>query len=297
MDKETIRKFKESGKISAKALMHGAKMIKPGARLIDVCDAVEEKIRALGGEIAFPAQTSRNEIAAHYCPEQDDESTYQEGDLVKLDCGTHVDGYVSDNAMSVDLGGHAELLKASREALDAALKLVKPGTRISELGAAIQQAIEKRGFLPVKNLSGHGIGYFSIHSSPSIPNYENDDDSVLEDGMVIAIEPFASNGAGMIHESGQPTVFMHVARKPIRGTFARDLLKDIETYSNLPFTSRWLSRKHGIGKTRFGLRELLNAGIIRGYPPLPDVQKGFISQAEHSVIVTSRPIIITMPED
>ncbi|MBU1201048.1 MAG: type II methionyl aminopeptidase [Nanoarchaeota archaeon] len=297
MNAEVIKKFKESGAISAKVLLFGSKMIKPGVKIIDVCDAVEEKIRALGGQPAFPAQVSRNEIAAHYCPEQDDETTFQEGDIVKLDCGTHVDGYVSDNAISVNLGDFEELVKASKDALNAAVKMAKPGTRTSEIGRAIQEQIEKYNFSPVKNLSGHGIGLYTVHASPSIPNFDNKVSEVLKEGQSIAIEPFASNGAGLIHEKGEPTVFMQQTRKPIRSQFARDLLKDIDAYNGLPFTTRWLSRKHGVGKTRFGLRELINAGIIKGYPSLPDIQKGFISQAEHSVLVFDKPIIITKIDD
>jgi len=293
MNAEDIKKFKESGVISAKALLFGAKMIKSGVKVIDVCDAVEEKIRTLGGQPAFPAQVSRNEIAAHYCPEQDDETVFCEGDLVKLDCGTHVDGYVSDTATTVNLGDYAELLKASKEALDVAVKMARPGTKTSEIGRAIQETIQKYNFSPVKNLSGHGIGLYTVHASPSIPNFNNGGSETLKEGQSIAIEPFATNGAGLIHESGEPTVFMQEARKGVRNQFARDLLKDIETYNGLPFTTRWLSRKHGVGKTRFGLRELLNAGIIKGYPSLPDVGKGFVSQAEHSVLVFDKPIIIT----
>ncbi|NQU98170.1 type II methionyl aminopeptidase [Candidatus Woesearchaeota archaeon] len=296
MDSDVIKKFKESGKIAATALQHGAKMIIVGAKLVDVCDAVEEKIKELGGEPAFPAQSSRNDIAAHYCPEEDDETVYEEGDVVKLDCGVHVDGYVSDNAVTVDLGDNAELVKASRDAVNAALKLVKPGVRIGELGRAIQEAIEKYGFAPVKNLSGHGIGRYSVHGSPSIPNFDTGNKLELQEGQSIAIEPFASAGAGMIYESGNPTVFMQIDRKPIRSQFARAILKDIEAYKGLPFALRWLSRKHDIGKTKFGLKELLNAGIIRGYPPLPDVKHGLVSQAEHSVLVLDKPIIITKIE-
>lgn len=295
MDAEILKSYKEAGRIAATALQYGIKMIKPGVKLVDVCDAVEEKIKSLGGGIAFPAQVSLNEIAAHYCPTADDEIIFNEEDVAKLDCGATFYGYVADTAMSV--GANKELIQASRDALNAALKLVAPGTKISELGRAIQEAIESHGFLPVRNLSGHGIGRYTIHTSPSIPNFNNGDDTLLEEGSAIAIEPFASTGAGLIHESGIPTVFMHVNRRPVRSQFARDILKRIETYNGLPFTVRWLTREFGVGKTNFGLRELLQADVIKGYPALPDIQGGFISQAEHSVLVFDKAVIITKPED
>ncbi len=293
MEKEVLKSYKEAGRIAATALKYGTSLIRPGVKLVEVCDAVEDKIRELGGGIAFPAQTSRNEIAAHYCPEEDDESVFEEGDVVKLDCGATYDGFVADNAASVDLGNHKDLLMASRDALDSALKLVAPGVRISELGRAIQEAIESYGYSPVRNLSGHGIGRFIIHQAPAIPNFNNGNMDVLEEGQAIAIEPFASDGAGLIQESGIPTVFMHVARKPVRSQFARQILKRIESYQGLPFTTRWLTREFGIGKVKLGLRELLNVGIVKGFPALPDIQKGFVSQAEHSVIVLDKPEIIT----
>ncbi len=297
MDDYALKKYKESGIISAKALAHGAKLIKVGARLLDVCDAVEAKIKELGGEPSFPAQTSRNEIAAHYCPEENDETVYAQGDVVKLDCGAHVEGYVTDNATTVDLGDNAKLVRASRDAVETVVKMAKTGVRISEIGGKIEEIISANGFSPVKNLSGHGVGHYTVHTNPSMPNYDNGNSNNLKEGQIVAIEPFASAGAGMIHESGAPTVFMQSAKRPIRGTFARLILKDIAQFNGLPFTTRWLSRVHGIGKVKFGLRELQSAGIIRGYPALPDVRGGLISQAEHTVIVGEKPIIVTKLDD
>jgi methionyl aminopeptidase len=293
MDSEEIKKFREAGRIAATALQLGGKMIKPGVKLLDVCDAVEKKILDMGAGIAFPTQTSRNEIAAHYCPDDEDESVYQEGDVVKLDCGSHVDGYVADTALTIDLGDNSNLIKASREAVEAAVKIAKVGTTIGEIGRTIQEKIEKYGFAPVRNLSGHGIGRYIIHRDPSITNFDSGNSRELEEGESIAIEPFASTGAGMIYESNNPTVFMISGRKPVRSPFARDVLKEIEQYQGLPFTTRWISRKLGLGKTRVGLRELMHAGIIRGYPPLPDAKKGLVSQAEHSVLVFDKPIVTT----
>ena len=171
--------------------------------------------------------------------------------------------------------------------------MVGIGTKIAEIGRVIEEAINARGFVPVKNLSGHGIGHFSVHEKPTIPNFNDSNPNELQENQAIAIEPFATNGAGMIHEVGIPTVFMHIAKRPIRNQFARDLLKRIETYNGLPFTTRWLTREFGVGKTNFGLRELLNASIIRAYPSLPDVEKGLVSQAEHSIIVLDKPVVIT----
>lgn len=292
MDTETLEKFVKAGKIASEARNFGATKIKVGAKLIDVCDAVEEKIFELGGVPAFPAQISLNNIAAHYCSEPNDDTVFKVGDLAKLDIGVHVDGYVADTAVTIDLGNNSELVDASKNALEAAIKLVRPGVKTAEIGKAIHFEITKLGFQPIRNLSGHGVGKFIIHGPPSIPNYDTKDNIVLEVGMVIAIEPFASKGVGMIHETDNANIFMLTGKKPLRSPAAREVLSEIQKYNGLPFTTRWLTKKFPLIKVRLALRELLNAGILRAFSPLPD--KGLVSQHEHTVIVTKdEPIVIT----
>ena len=146
---------------------------------------------------------------------------------------------------------------------------------------------------PVKNLSGHGLGHYQIHTSPNIPNIDTQSDVVLEEGMTIAIEPFASNGAGEIFESTNPTIFSLVQNRPVRNRMTREVLKTIQSYNGLPFTTRWLTRIHGVGKTRFALKELEQVGNIITHAPLPDKQGGMVSQHEHSVLVLDEPLVYT----
>lgn len=296
---EQLPHYRKAGKIAATALQYGAALIKPGAKVIDILDAVEKRIHELGGEIAFPAQISINEIAAHFCPEEGDETTIKDGMLVKLDCGAHVEGCVGDNAVTVDVGGtHADLVKASREARDEAIKLVKPGVTPHEIGKKVQEIITKYGFEPIRNLSGHGVGPYLIHTNPSIPNYPNNDDSPLAENSVIAIEPFATTGKGMIYNASNSTLFSQVMRGRPRSQMARDVLKEIEKFKGLPFTTRWLTRKLGEGKTKFGIRELLKIGVLHEYPPLPEKAGGLVSQSEHTVLVKDPVEILTkLPED
>ncbi len=297
MDEDTLQKYIQAGKIAAQARDYGKKLIKVCVPIVEVCDAVETKIRELGGDIAFPAQVSCNQIAAHFCPSEEDETIFKDGDLAKLDVGAHVDGFVGDTAVSVDLGDHKELVEASRKALNAAMKLVKPGVTLSEIGTAIHDTITNLGFSPIKNLSGHGLDRFNIHTWPSIPNFDTGDDTPLEEGMAIAIEPFATDGAGMIYESSNPTLYSLANKKPVRSMMTRLLLRDIEKYNGLPFTSRWLTRKHGTGKFRFALKEMKNLEMLKEFPPLPDKNEGIVSQAEHSFIVQDKPIITTLLDE
>jgi methionyl aminopeptidase len=297
MDEETLSKLKKAGKIAAEARDFGASLIKKDASLLDVTKRIEEKILKLGGEMAFPPQISMNDCAAHSCPDEDDK-TILSNQVCSLDIGVHIDGFIGgDTAATVDLSGeNAELVKASLEALNNALKIIKPGVKLFEIGKVIQETITGYGFAPVVNLSGHGLDEYNIHAKPSIPNFDTGDKTELVEDQLIAIEPFASKGAGIIYESGNATVFQLIGKKPVRNTFTRQILKEIEKFKELPFCRRWLVEKFSLPKVNFALRELKNLDILREYPPLIDKNHGIVSQAEHTLIVKDKPIILTKIE-
>lgn len=292
ISKEDLEKWKKACRISAEALEYGRTLIKKGALVFEVCDKVDEKIRQLGAFPSFPAQISLNNVAAHYCGDKDD-SLVLDG-IAKLDVGAHIDGFSGDNAATVDLTGENELLvNASRDALEAAIKVIKPGVMLYEIGAAIEKVISDYGLKPIRNLSGHGIGKFEIHTFPTVPNFNNNDRTKLEDNQIIAIEPFATNGAGMVYESGEAGVFSLIEKKPVREQFARELLAEIEKYGTLPFAKRWLTRKYNPLRVSIALRSFMAQGIIMQYPPLLEKGKGLVSQAEHTILVKDEPIVLT----
>jgi methionyl aminopeptidase len=279
-----IEKLKKAGKIAAQVLEYGKNLIKKDASMTEVLDKIEEKITELGAKPAFPVQISCNHLAAHYCPDEEDKTVFSD-QLACLDVGVHVDGFIGDTAVTVDLSGkYNDLVKASQEALDNAIKIIKPDVALSEVGKTIQETINKYGFAPVRNLSGHGLGKYEIHTKPNIPNFDNNDNTKIEKGMVFAIEPFASTGAGIVQDSGIATVFELSNKKPVRNMITRQVLKEIETYNNLPFTTRWLTRKFG-AKAKFALKEMEQLGMLHPHPPLADKDKGMISQAEHSILI------------
>jgi methionyl aminopeptidase len=111
--------------------------------------------------------------------------------------------------------------------------------------------------------------------------------------MVFAIEPFASTGAGIVQDSGTPTVFSLENKKPVRNAITRQVLKEIESYDNLPFTTRWLTNKFGV-KAKFALREMEQLGMLHSYAPLADKDKGLISQAEHTVLIDDDGKVIVL---
>lgn len=293
MDKETLQSYLQAGKIASETLRYGKSLIKPGVKIIEILDLIENKIIQLEGQIAFPAQISLNEVAAHSCSDLND-ATVLEDHVVKLDIGVHLDGFIADTALTVDLSKkYSDLVKASREALNNALKIIAPGTTLAEIGKTIHEVITSYGFSPIKNLSGHGLAHYDIHASPSIPNFNNGNRAELEEDNVIAVEPFASTRAGIVQESSPATVFSLTQERPVRDPITRNILKEIKTYHGLPFAKRWLERKFTVPKTNFALRNLIKQECLQQHFPLVDQNRGIVSQAEHSVIVKEKPIIFT----
>jgi len=291
MEKEVIAKYMEAGRVASSALKLGRKLIRVGENMQEVLEKIEDYIYKEKAFPAFPPQISLNSTAAHYYP--DEEYIFKEGDLAKLDVGVSVDGFIADNAITIDLGNNKELINASQEALEEALKLVKPGRKISEIGAKIHEVITKKGFSPIRNLSGHGLAVYQIHTKPTIPNFDTGDDAVLEEGMVIAIEPFATNGAGMVYASDNPTIFTLKSEKPLRRPESRKILEAIKSYNGLPFATPNLFKEFGKPNTLFAIKEMKQQDMLEEHPPLIDKNKGLVSQAEHSVIVLKEPLVYT----
>ena len=293
LNKNELEDWKKACKISAQALEYGKCLIKKGNNLLDVAKKTDEKIISLGGEIAFPSQISMNQIAAHFCPTKNNNPVF-DNQIMKLDVGAHVNGFIGDNACTVDLSGeNNELVRASREALNNAIKIIKPGITLAEIGRTIQETIMDFGFSPVRNLSGHGLGKFEIHTKPTVPNYDNGDETEIKKGDIFAIEPFATNGYGAVIETSNPTVFSFIQKKPVRDMTTRQVLKEIENYNGLPFAKWWLEEKFPLFRVNLALRQLENLGVIKGYPPLADRDNGLVSQAEHTILVEEKAIILT----
>lgn len=285
-EKKEEELFLEGGRIAHIALKAGEKSIKKGAKLMDVTETVEKKIKDEGGELAFPVNISQNERAAHYTCSINDESVFG-SDVVKLDVGAQVNGYIGDNALTVDLTGkHAKLVKASEDALDVAVKMIAPGVNNIDVGTKIEEVIEKAGFKPIENLSGHVIKQNILHCGLSIPNVGRGMEFEIEEGMIIAIEPFASMGRGRVTNEKHTEIFGLEEVKPVRNKDARKLLEYVaENQPFLPFSERSLSSICSGFRLKVALKELVTKGVFESYPVLRD--DGLVSQAENTVLVTS----------
>lgn len=300
MSPETLQLLLTAGKVASQVRRETAlKLQKPGTSFLEAMDDAENRIIKLGGQIAW-AQMGLNDTAAHFCPEEDDTQVSKEGDIIKVDIGVHLDGWIADNAMTVAVGKSSEykdLIKASQNALKAAIKLVRPGVQLWELGEAQYSEAEALGFTTVKNLCGHTIERYKVHAGISIPTYNNKDKTEIQAGWQVALEPFVTNGDGLIKEKGKATVFMVEKEKNARSPYARKILEEVKPQRGLPFTARWLTRKFGKGAAALGLRELQQLGIIKSYPPLTEVANGLVAQFEHAMIVNDKPVVYTKHED
>jgi methionyl aminopeptidase len=255
-----------------------------GASLLDVANFVEDAIRSRGAKPAFPCNISLDRNAAHYTPSPLDTARFGEN-MVKLDIGVHVDGYIADAAITIDLSGHDSLVEASHAALEAAIEIIRPGIDTAQIGKAIEAAITGYGYKPVYNLTGHGLSRYLAHDEPAIPNRAMEKGTILKDGDVIAIEPFATNGSGRISEALINEIYGFSAFRPVRLTAARKLLKDIsESYRTLPFARRWLKGE----RAEYALMQLLRSGAVHRYPVLWEVEGALVSQAEHTVVVLEK---------
>lgn len=293
IDPDTLEDWRKAGKIASEILQYGKTLIKKDASMLEVIKKIEKKIHSVDAEPSFPAQISCDEIAAHFCPTKDTDVIFDE-QVASLDVGVHINGCQGDNALTVDLSGkYTDLIKASREAVDEAIKVVQVGTQVSEVGKVIAEVIESYGYKPIRNLSGHGMNEYEIHVPPTIPNYEANTDVVFEEGMIVAIEPFATDGIGLIHEKGVATVFSQVKNSGARSPFARNILKTIRPLNGLPFTTHWLTKKMSLPQVKMGMSELIRNNIIHQYPPLVEKDNGICSQAEHTIYVGDKVEILT----
>ena len=279
---EKFEKHREAGEILAQVRDETADRVEVGASHLEVAEYAEDRIRELGGEPAFPVNISIDEEAAHATPAPEDDSTFGE-EMINLDIGVHVDGWLADTAVTVDLSGNPELAEAPAEALEAALEVIEPGIHTGEIGAEIESVIDGYGYNPVVNLSGHGLGHWEQHTDPNIPNRAVEQGIEIEVGDTLAIEPFATDGGGKVNEGSDEEIFSLEREASVRNRDARQALEQIvEEFKTLPFARRWLDTR----RAEMALRRLEQQGVVHGYPVLKEDDGFLVSQKEHTIIVT-----------
>jgi methionyl aminopeptidase len=282
-----LEKYREAGKIAKKVKKFLMGYVKPGCLLLDIAETCESMIREEGGQPAFPCNIGINNIAAHWTPLKGEKVELGE-EIIKIDFGVHVDGYIADTAFTLDFSGrYKDLVDCVKKSLDKAIKMCKPGMHVSKIGGVIEKVIRDGGYQPIINLTGHLLKRYDLHAGLTIPNVEKGE-GILEEGMVIAVEPFGTPGKGIVQDQANPRIFRYLEKKPVRLRASQDILKRIEG-SNLPFTPRWFDIPSL--QKRLGINELVKVNAIYQYPIL--AEKDVVAQAEDTLIVGEKPEVIT----
>jgi len=287
MENEILDKYRLAGKITAKARDIGKDMIKDGVTYIEVVNAIEKYMVENGARVAFPVNIAIDNIAAHFTPKHDDKLVFQRGNVVKLDVGAHVNGYIADTALTIEVGTQTwrELIKASQDALVVAIEMIRPGVNLGQVGKMVEQTITSYGFKPINNLTGHSLERYKLHAGISIPNVEEYNTGKVKPGDVLAIEPFATNGVGKVKSWRNSNIYRLIKPKITKNKDANKLLQAIQKYRRtLPFSERFAYRF--ISRPDGALSKLRQVRAITMYPILIEKGDGIITQAEHTVIVT-----------
>jgi methionyl aminopeptidase len=298
LDEDALKKYKRAGKILAETRKEMRRFVKVGMPIIEVCEKAENLIKEKGAKPAFPCNVSINEIAAHYTSPPNDQKIIPENSIVKIDLGAHIDGYLTDTALTLCFNSeYRSLAKTAEEALKKAVETIHAGMYISKLGAIIEEVITSRGFKPVSNLTGHLIGRYQVHAGKSLPNISHFSLSKIKAGEIYAIEPFVTfpNAAGKVRNGKEANIFRFVKRKPVKHPLAKKLLGYIQqNFHTLPFAERWLRKFTANDGYKQAFRELLSSRSIMQYPVFVEASGKPVAQAEHTVLILeNRCVVLT----
>jgi methionyl aminopeptidase len=288
-----IESLRKAGKIAQDVKKFIKPKIKIGAKAIDIISTTEGKIEELDGKCAFPVNLSINNIAAHYTsPLKDDGLTINDGNIVKIDLGVHVEGFIVDTAFSVNFNENKELeniIQATEVALEAAKMMAKPKVHTREMGKKIEDIVKGFKYNPIKELGGHQIERWTVHGEKSLPELGTQGGDIMEEGDVFSIEIFASTGEGTVHNTRNAFIYElnpYAGRVPLRRKTSKQLLGFInKNYKTLPFAERWLAKEFRMG-VAFGLQELVQQGKLQAHYVLAEKKGTFVAQSEETILIT-----------
>lgn len=290
---ENLNEWKKVGAIGAEALAYAKKITKPETPLLEIAEKTEAFVEKKKMTFAFPINLSMGDLAAHYSPIKGD-GLVAKG-LIKIDLGIVKDGFLSDTACSVDLtpeNKFKEIIKASEDGLKAGIKEMKYNAEIRNVGKAISEAIAKRGFNPIRNLSGHMMDKWVLHAGVNIPNYDNKESTSIKEG-IYAVEPFATTGAGLVKE-GKLSSNIYILRNDKPTRLGRELLAHIKKkYKTLAFSQRGITNELG-QNALISLKRLTQQGILHHFAQLTNEPGKFTSQRENTIaVLKDKTIVLT----
>ena len=284
--------YLKAGKIASEQREKTRKKDHVGCTLLTICESIEREIKESGGKPAFPVNVSLNDIAAHYTAEPNDETTVKENDILKVDIGVHIEGYIADTAVTVSYDPHQEaLIKSAENALNEAVRIARVNTKASEIGNLIENTISKMGFKPIQNLSGHSLAQYTIHAGKSIPNIRTIGPSFgLSSNQAYAIEPFVTvnDGQGVVYEGNTRNIFAIMSRKPAKDENVDKFLTYLwNKFRTLPFALRWILDSYEEIEARRMLDILVKKRNVHAYPILIEGNNKFVAQAEHTIMLVN----------
>jgi methionyl aminopeptidase len=288
--------YYKSGRITKKVRDLVRDFLRPGMGYVEVCERVESEIVARGGAPAFPTGIGVNHVTAHYAPQEDDSSRFAESDLIKVDFGVHVEGYVTDTAITLTFNPEYELLvEATERALNSAIAALKNARRVGEIGREIRREASRFGFKTIENLTGHTVDRFVVHAGKSIPNIFVQSMPSLKEDEVFAVEPFLTLGsaAGYVVDSEAETIFSLTARKSTGAKELDEFASRVwEERKTLPFTPRWYTSAYGKEKLNRMIREMVRRKVMKGYPTLVEASMKPVAQFEHTMGFESGSLVV-----
>ena len=299
---ETFEQWMSVGKVAARAVRIGADQCKPGVLLIEVVEVVEAYIKEQGMGMAFPCTVSLNECAAHYTPDHNDAREFEKGDLVKVDCGAELNGALSDNAVSVDVGATGQwtaLIEAANACLLEAQAVIGPNANLGSVGAVIETVAQDRGFKSIQNLTGHSLETYNLHAGLTVPNVDMRVSRRPRIGDVLACEPFVTDGQrARVENSGPGNIYHFQQARPLRMPSQKQLLGAIQNrHPKMPFAERWLTDVMDPKKLGFNLAQLQKMAMIKHYPALSEASGGMVAQRENTLIVTEDGCVVSTDPD
>lgn len=287
----------KAGKIASEVRELARKTDWVGKTLFEICETVESEIKKRGGMCAFPVNTSLNELAAHYTAEPNDPKVLTDRDLIKIDLGVQINGFIADTAVSISYDPEYEILvSTAEEALRAAMAIVKEGAKSSDIGRTIEKTVKQYDCKPIANLSGHSLEQYTIHAGKSIPNMWSIGSFSLSSKEAYACEPFVttSKGLGFVREGKIRNIFGLVSRKKVKDEQANKLGEFIwDNFNSLPFALRWITKEWDEKNAKSALDELIKNKVVRAYPILVEANGQRVAQAEHTFIPNEGGALVT----
>lgn len=305
---DVVTKYKLAAEIANKALQTVIADCKPGVKVVDLCEKGDSLIRELTGNVyknakkkiekgvAFPTCASVNNVVCHFSPLASDETTVSENDIVKIDLGCHIDGFVAVVAHTHVVqegpitGRAADVVAAANTAAEVALRLIRPGKKNKEVTEALQKVAAAYDCKVAEGVLSHQMKQFVIDGNKVILSLTNPetrvDDAEFEENEVYAVDIVMSTGEGKpkLLDEKQTTIYKRAVDKNyhLKIKASRFIFSEInQKFPLMPFTARALEEK----RARLGLVECVNHELLQPYPVLHEKPGDYVAHIKFTVLL------------